>query len=258
MILAGVTQPGKPGYPWLVFLHGFSGDCREWQTVGASLHDYPRLYLDLPGHGGSADTGVTGFAEVSELLTYTLISYNILNYWLVGYSLGGRIAMYHACQHPAGLDGVIVEGGHPGLQDVEARQARLTSDRRWASRFRSEPLETVFADWYQQPVFTSLTDAQRNALIALRSRNNGPRLAEMLEATSLAVQPDLRPALTARDFSFDYLYGERDGKFAAIAAELNAMRHAIPHAGHNAHRDNPEAVAASLAQILRYRTKDTL
>ena len=78
MILAGLSQPGKPGYPWLVFLHGFSGDCREWQAVGASLHDYPRLYIDLPGHGGSADTGVTGFAEVSELLSHTLISYNIL------------------------------------------------------------------------------------------------------------------------------------------------------------------------------------
>lgn len=258
MILAGVSQPGKPGYPWLVFLHGFSGDCREWQPVGTPLQDYPRLYLDLPGHGGSANTGVKGFAEVSDVLTHTLISYNILRYWLIGYSLGGRIAMFHACQHPAGLDGVIVEGGHPGLQDADARQARLTSDRRWASRFRSEPLEAVFADWYQQPVFASLTDEQRNALIALRSRNNGPRLAEMLEATSLAVQPDLRPALTAPDFSFDYLYGERDGKFAAIAAELNATRHAIPHAGHNAHRDNPEAVAASLAQILRYRTKDTL
>ncbi|KAB2496781.1 2-succinyl-6-hydroxy-2,4-cyclohexadiene-1-carboxylate synthase, partial [Enterobacter hormaechei] len=96
------------------------------------------------------------------------------------------------------------------------------------------------------------------ALIALSCWNNATRLAETLEATSHAVQPDLRPALTARDFSFDYLYGERDGKFAAIAAELNVTRHAIPHAGHNAHRDTPEAVAASLAQILRYRTKDTL
>lgn len=258
MIIAGVQQTGKPGYPWLVFLHGFSGDCREWQVVGETLSEYPRLYLDLPGHGESRNITVTGFEEMSTLLTRTLISYNILNYWMVGYSLGGRIAMFHACQHPAGLDGVIVEGGHPGLQDADARQARLISDRRWASRFRSEPLEAVFADWYQQPVFASLTDDQRRALIALRSRNNGPRLAEMLEATSLAVQPDLRPALIARDFSFDYLYGERDGKFAAIAAEINATRHAIPHAGHNAHRDNPDAVAASLAQILRYRTKDTL
>ena len=45
---------------------------------------------------------------------------------------------------------------------------------------------------------------------------------------------------------------------AALAAEVNAVRHAIPDAGHNAHRENPAAVAASLAQILRLRTKDTL
>ncbi len=166
--------------------------------------------------------------------------------------------MFHACQQPKGLLGVTVEGGHPGLQDADARQARLASDRRWATRFRSEPLDKVFADWYQQPVFASLTDAQRDALITLRSQNNGAALAMMLEATSLAVQPDLRTALSARDFTFDYLYGERDEKFTALAAELNAVCHAIPNAGHNAHRENPDAVAASLAQILRLRIKDTL
>lgn len=258
MILSGVQQVGKPGYPWLVFLHGFSGDRREWQRVGEGLSDYPRLYLDLPGHGGSRNLGVTGFDEMNTMLTRTLLSYNILKFWLIGYSLGGRIAMFHACQQPKGLLGVIVEGGHPGLQDAEARNARLASDRRWATRFRTEPLEKVFADWYQQPVFASLTDAQREALITLRSQNNGATLAMMLEATSLAVQPDLRAALSARDFSFDYLYGERDEKFAALAAEVNAVRHAIPDAGHNAHRENPDAVIASLAQILCYRIKDTL
>ena len=249
MILSGMQQAGKPGYPWLVFLHGFSGDRREWQRVGEGLSDYPRLYLDLPGHGGSRNLGVTGFDEMSALLTRTL---------LIGYSLGGRIAMFHASQQPKGLLGMIVEGGHPGLQDADARNARLASDRRWATRFRTEPLDKVFADWYQQPVFASLTDAHREALITLRSQNNGETLAMMLEATSLAVQPDLRAALSARDFSFDYLYGERDEKFAALAAEVNAVRHAIPNAGHNAHRENPDAVIASLAQILRYRIKDTL
>lgn len=201
MILSGVQQAGKPGYPWLVFLHGFSGDRREWQRVGEGLSDYPRLYLDLPGHGGSRNLGVTGFDEMSTLLTRTLLSYNILKFWLIGYSLGGRIAMFHACQQPKGLLGVIVEGGHPGLQEADARNARLASDRRWATRFRTEPLEKVFADWYQQPVFASLTDAQREALITLRSQNNGATLAMMLEATSLAAQPDLRAALSARDFS---------------------------------------------------------
>ena len=108
MILSGVQQAGKPGYPWLVFLHGFSGDCREWQAVGKQLGEYSRLYLDLPGHGASGDVAVTGFDGMSTLLTRTLLSYNILNFWLVGYSLGGRIAMFHACQQPKGLLGVIV------------------------------------------------------------------------------------------------------------------------------------------------------
>ena len=258
MTLAGMLHNGKPGYPWLVFLHGFSGDCREWQAVGESLRDYPRLYLDLPGHGESAGVSVTGFNDLSNLLASTLLSYNILNYWLVGYSLGGRIAMYHACQRPDGLQGLIVEGAHPGLRDDQERANRRASDAHWAARFRHEPLEAVFADWYQQPVFASLTAAQRQELVALRSCNNGTSLAAMLQATSLAEQPDLRTALTECVVPFFYLYGERDEKFRAIARELPAICHQISHAGHNAHRENPDAVAERLAQILRLPIKDTL
>lgn len=211
---------------------------------------WPRLYLDLPGHGGSADIAVDGFTGVSELLQATLNSYNILDYWLVGYSLGGRVAMNFACQPRAGLRGLIVEGGHPGLQDEASRQARLINDSAWAERFRREPLAQVFADWYQQPVFASLDAAQRASLVALRRRNNGATLAAMLEATSLARQADLRPSLQARDFPFHYLCGERDAKFRAIAQALAADIHIIHHAGHNAHRDNPAAVIACLAQFL--------
>lgn len=257
MTLSAKQRAGKPGYPWLVFLHGFSGDGREWHETGERLPDYPALYVDLPGHGGSADVVVSGFADVSHALTNTLLSYNILDYWLVGYSLGGRIAMYHATQGLAGLKGLIVEGGHPGLQSAAEREARRQSDARWASRFRNEPLEEVFADWYQQPVFASLTDEQRHELIGLRSQNRGESLAAMLLATSPGVQDDLRAALRERDYPFYYVYGEKDARFGAIAAELDAERHVIPHAGHNAHRENPDAFAACLAQILRLRIKDT-
>lgn len=258
MILQGTPCAGAPGKPWLVFLHGFSGDRREWQLAGERLGDYPRLFLDLPGHGESASIAVSGFSDLSDLLNCTLISYNILTYWLVGYSLGGRIAMYHACQRPKGLQGLIVEGAHPGLRDDQQRARRRASDAHWAARFRHEPLEAVFADWYQQPVFASLTDLQRQALVALRSRNNGTTLAAMLQATSLAEQPDLRPALAECMVPFFYLYGERDEKFRAIARELPAIGHQISHAGHNAHRENPDAVAERLAQILRLPIKDTL
>ena len=250
MTLNAAVESGQPGYPWLVFLHGFSGDRDEWRTVGEAFPAWPRLYLDLPGHGGSADIAADGFTGVSELLQATLNSYNILDYWLIGYSLGGRVAMNFACQPRAGLRGLIVEGGHPGLQDEASRQARLINDSAWAERFRREPLAQVFADWYQQPVFASLNAAQRASLVALRRRNNGATLAAMLEATSLARQADLRPSLQARDFPFHYLCGERDAKFRAIAQTLAADLHLIHHAGHNAHRDNPAAVIACLAQIL--------
>ncbi|AUZ67236.1 2-succinyl-6-hydroxy-2,4-cyclohexadiene-1-carboxylate synthase [Citrobacter amalonaticus] len=251
MILHAQAKAAQSDSPWLVFLHGFSGDSQEWQPIGERLSGFSRLYIDLPGHGGSAEIRVSGFTDVISLLRDTLISYNILKYWLVGYSLGGRVAMIAACQEMPGLCGLVVEGGHPGLQSDAERDTRRDSDHHWAERFRHDALTEVFTDWYQQPVFASLNARQREALVALRSQNNGETLAAMLEATSLAVQPDLRAALTARAFPFYYLCGERDSKFCALATELAATRHVIRNAGHNAHRENPAGVVDCLAQILR-------
>ncbi|KEY48609.1 2-succinyl-6-hydroxy-2,4-cyclohexadiene-1-carboxylate synthase [Citrobacter amalonaticus] len=251
MILHAQAKAAQSDSPWLVFLHGFSGDSQEWQPIGERLSGFSRLYIDLPGHGGSAEIRVSGFTDVISLLRDTLLSYNILKYWLVGYSLGGRVAMIAACQEMPGLCGLVVEGGHPGLQSDAERDVRRDSDHHWAERFRHDALTEVFTDWYQQPVFASLNARQREALVALRSQNNGETLAAMLEATSLAVQPDLRAALTARAFPFYYLCGERDSKFCALATELAATRHVIRNAGHNAHRENPAGVVDCLAQILR-------
>lgn len=251
MILHAVAERGEPTQPWLVFLHGFSGGHREWQPVGEAFPRANRLYVDLPGHGGSSSLRVDGFDGVVEMLKATLLSYNILNYWLVGYSLGGRIAMYYSCcSRPEGLAGVIVEGAHPGLTDASARQQRLHSDQLWAQRFATQPLADVFHYWYQQPVFSSLTEAQRDALVMLRQANDGGSLAAMLLATSLAVQDDLRPALRHTTSPFWYLCGERDHKFRAIAEELSLPCRIIRDAGHNAHRENPAGVVACLAQIL--------
>ncbi len=252
MILHAVAKAGQDDLPWLVFLHGFAGDSREWMAVGERFSRHPRLYIDLPGHGGSSAVFARDVDEVCLQLSATLSSYNILKYWLVGYSLGGRIAMYSSCQKLTGLQGLVVEGGHPGLTAAAAREARWLSDARWAQRFRSEPLANVFNDWYRQPVFADLSDAQRRELVAIRRENSGAALAAMLEATSLAIQPDLRPALRRCQFPIYYLCGEHDHKFRALGAELAAPCQLINDAGHNAHWENPGGAAACLAHILRY------
>jgi 2-succinyl-6-hydroxy-2,4-cyclohexadiene-1-carboxylate synthase len=251
MTLNAVVKTGNPALPWLVFVHGFSGNCHEWQPVGEQFSDYSRLYLDLPGHGDSAQISVADFTALSALVEKTLHSYNILKYWLIGYSLGGRVAMHFACQQPQGLQGLVVEGAHPGLINESERQQRADNDTRWAARFRHEPLAEVFTAWYQQPVFASLTAAQRRELVNLRQHNNGPALADMLESTSLARQPDLRAALRARTFPFYYLCGEHDAKFRAIGEEIAASPLVITAAGHNAHRDAPATVASALRLIIK-------
>ncbi|SUH14593.1 acyl-CoA thioester hydrolase YfbB [Salmonella enterica subsp. enterica] len=138
MMLHAQHMPGQPGAPSLVFLHGFSGDCREWQPVGEQFHGCSRLILT---YRDMADLRLFRSAALpmsSDYWRATLISYNILKFWLVGYSLGGRVAMMAACQGIPGLCGLVVEGGHPGLQNEQARAERRLSDGRWAERFRHE------------------------------------------------------------------------------------------------------------------------
>ncbi len=92
--------------------------------MGQALGAHPRLYIDLPGHGGSAHIAVNHFADVSELIKNTLNSYNILKYWLVGYSLGGRVAMFYVSQPREGLCGLVVEGGIRAGDDNQRRLRR--------------------------------------------------------------------------------------------------------------------------------------
>lgn len=259
MILHAVYREGRDAnLPCLVWLHGFLGSQQEWEIVSEHFTDWPQLRVDLPGHGKSADITAANFAQVDKLLRDTLISYNILNYWTIGYSLGGRVAMYHACQgENTGLRGLVVEGSHPGLVDENARRERQANDHLWAQRLRTEPLKDVLHDWYQQTVFQSLSDEQRSALIAVRSQNNALTLATLLEATSLGNQPDLQAALKQLPLPFYYLCGERDEKFRAVAHSLGLSPHLITAAGHNAHRENPAAFSACLLNLLRKPGEDT-
>ncbi|VEB96175.1 2-succinyl-6-hydroxy-2,4-cyclohexadiene-1-carboxylate synthase [Cedecea lapagei] len=254
MILHAVPYLGRRSdLPWIVWLHGFLGSHREWWAFEQDFHDWPQLRVDLPGHGGSADVQVQDFAGVDSALRNTLEHYGIKSYWLVGYSLGGRIAMYHASRpEPKGLRGLVVEGAHPGLIGDAQREARALNDARWAQRLRQENVQSVLNDWYRQPVFRSLNRQQRAELVSLRAQNNPTALARMLDATSLACQPDLREPLSQLAVPFHYFCGERDDKFRAVAAELGCSLALISGAGHNAHRESPAAFSAALLTLFRH------
>lgn len=80
MILHAQVKGEQTEFLWLVFLHDFFGDCQEWQTADEASRDYSWLYIDLPGHSGSANISASGSDDVGVLLCNTLLSHNVLNY----------------------------------------------------------------------------------------------------------------------------------------------------------------------------------
>ncbi|WP_329911041.1 2-succinyl-6-hydroxy-2,4-cyclohexadiene-1-carboxylate synthase [Serratia quinivorans] len=251
MLATKVLQQGEADRPWLIWLHGLLGNNNEWRVIASRCPEWPSLAIDLPGHGDSVAVVCTSFDDISAQISATLQMHGIERYWLVGYSLGGRIAMYHACHgEPRGLQGVIIEGGNPGLADATQRELRLAHDTAWAERFRREPLAQVLADWYQQPVFANLSAVHRDALIDARSDNAGAAVADMLEATSLGRQPCLAPQLQQLAVPLVVLCGADDHKFQQLTRDAGLPLRIVPQAGHNSHLANPQAFAAELRNFL--------
>ncbi len=240
--------------PVLVFLHGLLGSGRDWrQVVNCLSASYYCLTIDLPGHGHSQLLATSDFEQINQQIQQTLHHRNVRSYVLVGYSLGARLAMYHACcsdsENQANLVGLVLEGGHFGLPQSECA-ARLANDQKWAQRLASEPLPQVLADWYQQPVFSSLNHDQRQSLIWKRSDNLGSGIARMLLATSLAKQPELQQKVGNLSFPVHYVCGENDNKFKGLAENSGLDFTVIPTAGHNVHVELPHEFSMAVTHFL--------
>lgn len=237
--------------PTLVLLHGLLGDADDWRPVIAALPEIECHALDLPGHGRSKARRVTGFEQAHEWLCDELAARGIEHYRLAGYSLGGRLALYHASQSPAGLQALLLENCHPGLPEAE-RAARLAHDEGWARRFEQEPLPLVLADWYRQGVFADLDETARARQAARRLGNEGPAIATMLRATSLGKQPDLVPWLSHTRLPVRWISGSRDHKFHRLACQLVKQGCNINHlaldGGHNLHASQPDTFARLLRE----------
>ncbi|WP_439238736.1 2-succinyl-6-hydroxy-2,4-cyclohexadiene-1-carboxylate synthase [Lonepinella sp. BR2919] len=240
--------------PTLIFLHGLLGTKADWQIVIKKLSkiapQFDCVALDLPLHGENKHVEVADFEQTAQFISQQICQ-KIQNkpYILIGYSLGGRIALYYALQaqcEKGNLQGIILEGANLGLHSEQEKQQRWQSDQQWAKRFMTENPEKVLQDWYQQPVFAHLTLQQRADLIAKRVANCGENIGKMLLATSLAKQPDFSSSVQSTDLPIYYLVGEQDQKFNQMATAKGLMFCQIPQAGHNAHLENPDSFAEQL------------
>jgi len=102
-----VTSEGDG--PDVILLHGLFGMGSNLGGLGRSLRDACRVHLvDLPDHGRSAWTRHSDLRSMSNALAQWLQSQSIVGAHCVGHSLGGKVAMQFALDHPAAAASMVV------------------------------------------------------------------------------------------------------------------------------------------------------
>ena len=255
----GVEMRGSPAHPPLVLLHGFTGSAASWGThIDAfAAHGLHVIALDMLGHGRSdapADSRRYAIERCSEDIVTALQTLGIQagTAILLGYSMGGRIALYTALS--GFFRALILESASPGLADADERMRRRSSDEALAARLEREGVPAFVDYWEQLPLFASqqrLPAEQRAALHQQRLLNRADGLANSLRGVGTGAQPALHARLSQLAIPILLLAGELDDKYCAIArAMAQALPHArleiIPDAGHTIHLEQPTAFDRSV------------
>lgn len=232
-------------------LHGFTQTHASLAPLlGAFSGRRTLLVADLPGHGGSA--AIEADLEATATLVCELASEEPFD--LLGYSLGGRVALHVTCRRPPGLRRVAVIGAHPGLLDPAARAQRLEADLALADALeRDGDVGGFVARWLAAPMFATLPRSR--AQVEDRRENTAAGLAASLRRCSLGTQRPLHDELVEVETPVCYLAGARDDPFVARAVGLAARNRRaaaaiVPGAGHACHLERPELTARILERWL--------
>jgi 2-succinyl-6-hydroxy-2,4-cyclohexadiene-1-carboxylate synthase len=253
---------GGAGRRPLLLLHGFTGSSSSWNGVAARLEAHFRLIrVDLLGHGRSpapADPARYRIEAAAADLESILQQVAAVPADVLGYSMGGRLALYLALSRPSLVRSLILESASPGLVTAAEREARRRQDDALARRIEQQGIEAFVQEWEQLPLFAGqkkLPPATRQALRRQRLGNRPPGLANSLRGLGTGSQPSLWQRLPELSMPLLLLAGELDEKFAGINREMAAavpQAHLIivPGAGHTIHLEQPQLFTAAIVDFL--------
>jgi 2-succinyl-6-hydroxy-2,4-cyclohexadiene-1-carboxylate synthase len=249
---------GRRNAPEIAFLHGFLGSSADWLPVAHRLRAAWRCVLpDLPGHGRAH------FPKPLKLYSFDSATQAILAgvqqpVHLVGYSMGGRLALQMALQHPERFRSLTLISASPGLPLAAERAARRRADDALATELEQHGLNAFLTTWYAQKLFCNLRrkPALLRRLLARRKRNDAAELARMLRGSSVGRQPSLWPRLKKLRLPVLLLAGQQDEKYVRLMRQMQqqipgAELRVVPGAGHAVVEEQAARVTRALDKFLR-------
>ena len=142
----------------LVMLHGFISDATTYHSHIERLVEHTNvLTIDLPGHGldTSSMDEVWDFPFITRQLDEVLIQYQTYDVFLLGYSMGGRVALYYAIHGNETLSGLLLVSTSAGIQNETDKVERAQVDAARAKVLEIAGLDIFVNDWEKLPLFRS-------------------------------------------------------------------------------------------------------
>lgn len=262
------------GHP-IVLLPGFALDgsvmamaCEPAFTaaVSATGERWQRIYLDLPGTGGSPAGEPTSEAVLTVVQNTVSDLIGDAPYLLAGHSYGGYLAAGLARRAPtqvAGLflicvgarilpanrdlSGVLPSAPEPGWLDGVPEELHAHFEHAIGHQTRAAADRVAAAFERRGPIDEEYLDALRPAGYVLEDEPASADLADAAGAGSASSFVGPVSLLTGRR---DRIAGYRDA-FAALSGYPNGSFTALAHAGHYLPFEQPESFATSILDWLR-------
>ncbi|MEM7066136.1 MAG: alpha/beta fold hydrolase [Cyanobacteria bacterium P01_B01_bin.77] len=171
--------------------------------------------------------------------------------YLLGYSLGGRLALHGLLTQPDLWSGAIIVSAAPGIADAQQKERCLKRDRTWANRFLTEPWQPLLTEWDALSVFCDRTCPTPRP----ESAFDRQKIAHAFEAYSKGHMDDLTYCLKALTLPITYITGSDDQRYGQLGQSLQAKCPSLTHreiadAGHRVPWEQPEAFLHILNKCL--------
>lgn len=236
----------------LLLLHGFTGSAGTWRAFRSSWETrYRVITVDLLGHGRTeAPSDASRYATEQAVrdLTAILDQLSIDRAHVLGYSMGGRLALSLAMLAPHRLRSLTLESSSPGIADAAERAARRQHDEQLATRIERDGITSFVDYWESIPLFAtmrSLSEEIRQTIRAQRLANRSSGLAGCLRGMGTGTQPSWWDRLDQLSMPVHLIAGELDTKFTVIAEQMHKQipdckLTIVPEAGHTVHVEQAE------------------